>query len=138
MTPEERRKMQQLQREDPEKFHEVMRAKADELFSKRRQRWESLRQLAEKCRNAATPEEKEQLKRQLTAEVEKDFRAHLAANRRQLEEMKRRTAYLEAELQRREQNCDEAVSARVEAMINGEKPPQMPDSRRFGRKPLEK
>ncbi len=138
LEPEERCKMQQLQREDPEKFHEVMRAKADELFAKRRQRREALYKLAEQCRNTATPEEKEQLKRQLTAEVEKDFRAHLAANRRQLEEMKRRTAYLEAELRRREQNCDKAVAARVEAMINGEKPPRMPDSRRFDRKPLEK
>lgn len=138
LEPEERRKMQQLQRDDPEKFHEVMRAKADELFAKRRQRREALHKLAEQCRNAATAEEKEQLKRQLAAEVEKDFRAHLAANRRQLEEMKRRTARLEAELKRREQNCDKAVAAMVEALVSGEKPPRPPDSRRFDRKKLEK
>jgi len=138
LTPEERVKMQKLQREDPEKFHELMRAKADELFAKRRQRREALRQLAEKCRSAATAEEREQLKRQLTAEVEKDFRDHLAANRRQLEEMKRRTALLEAELQRREQNCARAVAARVDAMIRGENPPHPSESRRFDRKPLEK
>lgn len=138
LSPEERQAMLKLQREDPEKFLEVMRAKADELYQKRKQRHDDLHKLAEQCRNAATPEEKERLKKQLAGEVEKDFRAHLKANRSQIEDMKRRTARLEQELQRREKNINEAVSAAVEAMIKGEKPPRRPDSRRFDREPLEK
>lgn len=138
LTPEERREMLKLQREDPEKFHELMRAKADELFRKREARRNALRELAEKCRNATEPAEKEKLRQELTAEIAKDFRAHLEFNRRQLEEMKRRTARLEAELQRREKNRDQAIAALVEAMISGKKLPPPPDSHRFDRKPLEK
>lgn len=138
LSPEERLAMQKLQREDPEKFREVMSAKADELYRKRKQRRDELHKLAEQCRNAATPEEKERLRKQLVAEVEKDFRAHLKANRRQLEDMKRLAARLEQELQRREAKIKEAVDARVEAMIKGEKPPRRPDSRGFDRKSLEK
>ena len=130
--------MLKLQREDPEKFHELMRVKADELFRKREARRKALRELAEKCRNATDPAEKEKLRQELTAEIAKDFRAHLEFNRRQLEEMKRRTARLEAELQRREQNRDQAIAALVEALISGKNPPPPPDSRRFDRKPLEK
>lgn len=138
MEPEERKKMERLQREDPEKFQEVMRAKADELFRRREERRAALRKLADECRSAASDEEKARLKKQLTAEVDKDFREHLKANRRQLEEMKRRTVHLERELLRREENIDRAVAARVEAMINGEKPPRRHNSRRFYRAPLEK
>lgn len=138
LTPEERREILKLQREDPEKFREVMSAKADELYKKRQQRRAELQKLAEQCRNAATPEEKERLKKQLTEEVRKDFREHLKSNRTQIEDMKRRTARLEKELQRREENMDKAVDVRVDAMIRGEKPPRRPDSRRFDRKPLEK
>ena len=138
LTPEERREMEKLQREDPERFYELMRQKADELFRKREARREELRKLAERCRNAATPEERERLKKQLKEEVEKDFRDHLKANRRQLEDMKRRTEHLEKELQRREKNIDKAVDVHVDALIQGKKPPRRADSRRFGRKPLEK
>lgn len=138
LTPEERQAMQKLQREDPEKFREVMSAKADELYRKRQHRHAELQKLAEQCRAAATPEERERLRKLLVEEVEKDFRAHLKANRRQIEDMKRRTARLEQELQRREKNVKAAVDARVEAMIKGENPPRRPDSRGFDRKTLEK
>jgi len=138
LTPEERREMQKLQREDPEKFLEVMHKKADELFRKRKERREHLQKLAEQCRNAATPEERERLKKLLTEEVKNDFRAHLKANRRQLEDMKRRAEHLEKELQRRENNIDKAVEVHVDALIQGKRPPRRQDSRRFGREPLEK
>ena len=138
LSEEERREMQKLQREDPEKFMELMRKKADELFRKREQRREELRKLAARCRDAATPEERERLKKQLAEEVKKDFLAHLKANRAQLEDMKRRTEHLEKELERREKNIDKAVEVHVDALIQGKKPPRRPDSRRFDRKPLEK
>ena len=138
LTPEERQAMMKLQREDPEKFREVMSAKADELYKKRQQRRAELHRLAEQCRNAAAPEEKERLKKKLTEELRKDFIEHLKANRTQIEDMKRRTEFLEKELQRREKNMDKAVNAIVEALIKGEKPPIGPNSRRFHRERLEK
>jgi predicted ATP-dependent protease len=138
LSAEERREMQKLQREDPEKFMELMRQKADELFRKREQRRAELRKLAAQCRDAAAPEERERLKKQLTEEVKKDFLAHLKSNRAQLEDMKRRTERLEKELQRREKNIDKAVEVHVDALIQGKKPPRRPDSRRFNREPLEK
>ena len=138
LTTEERRAMMTLQREDPEKFREVMSAKADELYKKRQQRRAELHRMAEQCRNAAAPEEKERLKKKLTEELRKDFIEHLKANRTQIEDMKRRTEFLEKELQRREKNMDKAVNTIVDALIKGEKPPIEPNSRRFHRDRLEK
>ena len=142
LSDEERAALQKLQREDPAKFREVMAAKAEELFRKRQERIRELDELAAKCRDAKDPKEAKQLREKLTAEIEKDFREHLAANRRHLEEMKRRAARMKEELDRREKNCAEAVRARVEAMIKGEKPPFPPrhpghDGKNDG-KPLEK
>ncbi len=142
LSDEERAALQKLQREDPVKFREVMAAKAEELFKKRQERIRELDELAAKCRDAKDPKEAKQLREKLAAEVEKDFREHLAANRRHLEEMKRRAKRMENELDRREKNCAEAVRARVDAMIRGEKPPVPPrhpghDGKNDG-KPLEK
>ncbi len=142
LSDEERSALQKLQREDPAKFREVMAAKAEEFFKKRQERIRELDELAAKCRDAKDPKAAKQLREKLTAEVEKDFREHLAANRRHLEDMKRRAKWMEKELDRREKNCAEAVRARVEAMIKGEKPPLPPHLQgRDGKidgKPLEK
>ena len=142
LSDEERAALQKLQREDPAKFREVMAAKAEELFKKRQERIRELELLAAKCREAKDPQEAKQLREKLLSEVEKDFREHLAANRRHLEEMKRRAKWMEKELDRREKNRAEAVRARVEAMIRGEKPPRPPHhpggDGKIGGKPLEK
>ena len=142
LSDEERAALQKLQREDPAKFREVMAAKAEELDRKRQERTRELDALAAKCREAKDAAEAKQLREKLIAEVEKDFREHLAANRRHLEEMKRRAKWMEKELDRREKNCAEAVRVRVEAMIRGEKPPRPPHhpgrDGKFDGKPLEK
>lgn len=46
----------------------------------------------------------------------------LEDNKRQLEEMKRRTARLEEELRKREANAEEVIKARAEGLIRGERP----------------
>ena len=140
LSDEERAALQKLQREDPVKFREVMDAKAEELYQKLQARIAELEALAKACREAKDPQEAQRLREKLTAEVEKDFREHLAANRRHLEEMKRRAQRMESELDLREKKCAEAVQARVEAMIRGEKPPLPPHDHRgkFGKKTLEK
>ena len=142
LSDEERAALQKLQREDPAKFREVMAAKAEELYRKRQERTRELEELAAKCRDAKDAEEAKRLREKLTSEVEKDFREHLAANRRHLEEMKRRAKWMEKELDRREKNRADAVRVRVEAMIRGEKPPRPPHyprhSGKFDGKPLEK
>ena len=137
MEPEERRKMQQLQREDPAKFRELMQAKAEELFRKRQARMAELREMAKKCREAA-PEQREELRAKLLSEVEKDFRAHLASNRRHLAEMKLRAKHMEEELNRREANCSKAVEALVDKLIRDEKIHPMEQKRRRDGERLEK
>jgi len=125
LSDAERAELQKLQREDPVKFREVMAAKAEEMYRKVQARIRELEALAARCRETRAGEAKK-LREKLIAEVEKDFREHLAANRRHLEEMKRRAQRMERELDRREKNCSEAVRARVDAMIRGEKPPRPP------------
>lgn len=129
LSEEERREMEKLQRENPEEFRKIMSEKADKLYREREKRRAELRELAGKCRNAATPEEKANLKKQLAEEVSKDFRRHLEANRKQIGEMKRRTAQLEERLQRREKNMDKAVEDFVNALIEGKAPPRRRNSR---------
>lgn len=139
LSPEERREMQKLQRSDPAKFQEVMQTKADELFRKRQARMNELLAMAEKCRAAATAKERDELRAKLAAEVEKDFRGHLAANRRHLEEMKRRAERMEKELNRREANCSKVVAAMVEKMIrDGKIPPPPHQKPRRDKEQLEK
>ena len=142
LSDEERSALQKLQREDPVKFREVMAAKAEEMYRKRQERIRELDALAAKCRGTKDAKEAKQLREKLLSEVEKDFREHLAANRRHLEDMKRRAKWMEQELDRREKNCAEAVRARVDAMIKGEKPPFPPHHQGRGGKndgkPLEK
>ena len=138
LSPEERREMQKLQREEPAKFREVMQAKAEALFRRRQARMAELRALAKQCRESADAGTREKLRARLTAEVEKDFREHLAANRRQLEEMKRQSARMEQKLQRREAGCSKAVAAMVEAMIRGEKPSPPRQNRISSKEKLEK
>ena len=122
LTPEERREMQKLQREDPAKFEEVMQQKAEKLFRDSEQRTAELRELAKRCREATTAEAREELRAKLAAEVEKDFRKRLEENRYHLEELKRQTARMEKDLQRREAKCAEAVNAFTDALIRGGKP----------------
>jgi len=138
MEPEERKRMQKLQREDPAKFREIMQAKAEELYRKRLARRAELEALARQCRKTQDEALRAELRKKLVAEVEKDFRKHLQANRRHLADLKHRAASMEKELNRREANCAKAVEARVDAMIRGEKPPRPPESRRLKLEKLEK
>ena len=121
LSDEERAAMTKLQREDPEKFREVMSKKAEEIVQREKAERQKMQELAEKFKSAGSDEEKAAFKQQLTDLMKKRFTKRLAGNRRQLEAMKRQAVKLEQELDRREKNADKIVSMLVDSLLSGKK-----------------
>ncbi len=130
LSDEERKAMNELQRNDPEKFREEMNKKAQEIFKAEKLERQQLTDLSKRYLNSKNAEEKEQIKQQTREILRKRFAKRLAANRRQLEAMKRRAARLEAELNKREANTARIIEFQTEAVLNG-KPPFPPRGRRM-------
>lgn len=118
---EEQRKLLELQRTSPEEFRKILRNKADELYQQEAARRNEIDQLTEKIRKSKNPAETEKLKSILRAKLKEDFQLRLNDTRRDIEAYKRRTASLEAELQKREKNCDAIVEAILNQRLTGEK-----------------
>ena len=111
LSPAEQQELLKLQRSDPERYRAVISAKADELYEQENLRRQELNTLAEKFKMSKDTAEKENLRQELRKKVEEDFRQRLQDTRRDIESYKKRTAQLEAELQKREQNCTAIVDA---------------------------
>ena len=132
LSDAERKEMLELQRSDPEKFREKMKAKAEEYRAAREKRNAELRALAEKIRTTTDAKERETLRNRLVAEVKTDFLNRLAEHRRRIEAMKRHAARLEKDLDQRTAEADKVVEKVVEAMIEGKLPPPPPPRGREG------
>ena len=122
LSDRERMEMTGLQRNDPEKFREIMTRKAEEILRREQEERRKLADLSEKYRTAGSDRERIVIRQQLTELVKKRFDKRLTGNRRQLEAMKRQAAKLEEELDRREKNADKIVEMIVESVLKGEKP----------------
>ena len=122
LSDAERKEMLELQRSDPEKFREKMKAKAEEYRNAWIKRQEELKALAAKIRRTKDPAEREVLRKRLTAEVKTDFLTRLAEHRRRIDEMKARAAKLEKALDQRTVEVDQTVEKAVQAMIEGREP----------------
>ena len=62
--------------------------------------------------------EKESLKTIMRNKLKEDFQQRLQDTRRDIEAYKRRTAKLEAELQKREKNCDAIIEAIMDKRLS--------------------
>ena len=126
LSEPERKKMQELQRNDPEQFTVEMR-KLAEKYEKQALAWRSkLTSLIEKYRKSTDRNEKAGLKAEITAMEKERFEKHISGLTKTIEGAKRRVAMMEVELKKRRAKADAIVNARVEALIKGEIPVMPP------------
>ena len=131
----ERKKMQELQRSNPEEFASAMRALVDKYEKLEQERIKKLSDLIEKYRKTNDKNERAKLKSEV-AKMEKERFDHRLANfAKMIEGTKRRVALMEEDLNKRKAKKEAIVEARVEALLSGELPvgpPQHPRPMRKG------
>ncbi len=120
LSEKERQELLRLQSSDPEKFRSVLKEKAEAMRQVELARRQEFRHLVADYHVASSAAEKESIKTRLASHLRTDFEQRLNENRRQLEEMKRRAARLEAELNKRAENTEKIVAAMVEHALAGE------------------
>ena len=124
LSREKQLKLLELQRTDPEQFKKILQSKADEIYKQEAARRKELDQLTEKIKNSKDAAEKESLKKVLRAKLKEDFQLRLNDTRKDIDAYKRHTAHLEAELQKREKNCDAIVDAILNRRLTGKTAPR--------------
>jgi len=122
LSEEQRQELLKLQGTDPDQFRTKMRELGEALRKEEQTRFDELMKLVERCRTSKDEKEKAALKEQIIGHIRVHYLDRLEDNKRQLEEMKKRTRELEEELGKREANVDQIVKARAEALIRGERP----------------
>ena len=122
LTEQQRLEMLNLQSSDPEQFRLKMRELGEALRKEDMARFAELRKAVESYRASKDEAERAVLKKTITEHVREDYMERLEDNKRQLEEMKRRTKFLEGELAKREANADQIIKVRVESILKGELP----------------
>ena len=91
LTEEQRQELLKLQVSDAEQFRTKMRELGEALRKEEKAGFEALLKLAEKCRAATDEKEKAALKQEIVGRIRTHYMERLEDNKRQLEEMKRRT-----------------------------------------------
>ena len=131
----ERKKMQELQRNNPEEFASSMRALVEKYEKLERARVEKLSALIEKYRKSSDKEERTKLKNEIARMEKERFDKRLEGLAKMIEGTKRRVALMEADLNKRKAKKEAIIDARVEALLSGElpvAPPQHPRPMRKG------
>ena len=118
----ERKKMLELQRNDPDKFFAEMRRLSAEFEKQEQARLKKLQCLIDKYRTSTDKAERERLKTELTKMERAQFDKRIAGLTRTVESTKRRLALMEQGLKERKEKADAIVDARVEALLSGEIP----------------
>ena len=117
LPQEEQRTLLKLQRSNPEEFRRIMQHKVDQLYEQDRIHRQELDKLAEAYRKSNNEQEKNELLGKLRRKIAEEFRQRLQDTRRDIESNKRRTAHLEAELLKREKNCDAIIDALLQRKL---------------------
>ena len=118
----ERKKMQDLQRSNPEAFAAEMR-KLAEQFEKKENSWrEKMGLLTEKYRKSTDKAERSKIKAEMMKLEKERFDKRLGDLEKTIAATKRRVAFMEQELKKRKERSDAIVEARVDAILSGELP----------------
>ena len=128
LSDAERKEMMQLQRENPEKFLEVMKKKAETLFNAEKAEKKLLADLVQKYKDEKDKAGKEKIKNEISEILKKRFNKRLSLNRKHIESMKKRTQILEKELDKRAANAEKIIKVQLEAILEGRelRPPRRP------------
>ncbi len=126
LSLKEREEMQELQRSDPEKYKKIFQQKVDELRQAEQTKRDEMRGIFEEWKNAS-PEQKAEIRKNLEQRVRGEYEARLTDNRKRLEEMQKRAADLEKELNKLEADTDNQVKMRVENILKGKIGPARED-----------
>ncbi|MBS1372261.1 MAG: hypothetical protein HPZ91_20140 [Lentisphaeria bacterium] len=122
LTEKQRQELLKLQGSDPEQFRQKMRELGEALRKEDMAKFAELRKAVETYRASKNDRERTALKAKITESVREHYMQRLEDNKRQLEEMKRRTKFLEEELTKREANAPQVIEVRVESILKGEFP----------------
>ncbi|MCQ2353288.1 MAG: hypothetical protein MJ033_07400 [Victivallaceae bacterium] len=116
-----RKDLLKLQREDPEAFRLEMEKRAEKLYQEKWTKRAELQQLIDAYQTTDDAVKKAEIKAQLTQKLSADFDQRLTNHRRQLEEMKRRTAYFEEKLEKRAAEKEKIIEKLAQDFLSGEK-----------------
>ena len=119
LSPSEQQELLKLQRTEPERFRAIMSTKADELYKNEELRRQELDKLTAEFQKSGNAAAKEELRLKIRSKLKEDFLQRLQDTRRDIESYKKRTAQLEAELQKREKNCEAIVDAILQDKLTG-------------------
>ena len=118
----ERKKMQALQRSDPERFAAEMKLLA-EKYEKKEIAWRGkMRALIAQYRRSSDVKEKEKIKAEITKMETERFQQRISALAKTIAVNKLRVAMMEKELKKRRERSKDIVEARVDAILTGEIP----------------
>jgi len=117
LSKEDRGKLKELQKENPEAFRKEIKALVKKYrgkHSKGKQNKE-IGEMVNKY-HSAEGEDKEQILLKIKEKVTKQFNNKMEANKRNIKKTEKRLNELKIQLQKREDNADEIIEARVKAL----------------------
>ena len=126
LSEPERKKMQELQRNNPEQFALEMRKLADQ-YEQQENAWrQKMLSLVEKYRKSTDKTEREKLKAEVVKMEKERFEKRLNDLERTIAATKKRVAFMEEDLKKRKARSAAIVEARVDAILSGELPVTVP------------
>ena len=118
----ERKKMQELQRNNPEQFAVEMR-KITEKYEQKENAWfKEMTSLVKSYRECTDKNEQARLKAEITRLEKSRFEKRLQGFEKMIAATKKRVELMEQDLKKRKEHSKQIVEARVEAILSGEIP----------------
>lgn len=114
LSPEDKKKMYELYKNDPEKFRKEIREKVIEYRKQERDGSPAINETLTKMKKAQTPDEKNKYQTQLKEQTAKEFYARQDQSRANLEDLEKRVKALRQVYEMRKNNADKIINDRVE------------------------
>lgn len=118
----ERRKMQELQRNNPEQFAAEMRKIAEKYEQHENSWYKKMISLVNRYRESTDKNEKAKLKAEISQLEKSRFEKRLDGLEKMIAATKKRVSLMEQDLKKRKERSKEIIEARVEAILSGEIP----------------
>jgi hypothetical protein len=122
LSEAERKKMAELQRNNPEAFNAEMRKLVEQFEQQERARTKHLQSLIDRYRKSTDEKERAALKAELAKMETERFEKRLEGFAKMIAGTRKRLAIMEQDLEKRKARKGAIVEARVEALLSGEIP----------------